>query len=83
MFIEQILNQFKRDKGKSKSEQHKRSFVKALSWRAVGTLDTIMISWIISGKLTIAFSIGLFELFTKTFLYYFHERIWTSIKWGK
>lgn len=56
---------------------------KALSWRVVGTLDTVLISWIIAGDLTIAFSIGSVELITKTFIYYFHERLWNKIKWGK
>ena len=60
-----------------------RSFVKALSWRAFGTLDTVLISWLISGRWDIAFSIGTFELLTKTILYYFHERLWNVIKWGR
>lgn len=68
---------------KAEKEQHSRSFVKALSWRFIGTLDTILISWFISGKFTIAISIGAFELATKTFLYYFHERLWNYIRWGK
>jgi len=64
------------------SEQPKRSVVKSLSWRAIGTLDTIAISWIITGAFTLAFSIGMVELITKMVLYFLHERIWNSIKWG-
>ncbi|MCO5269829.1 MAG: DUF2061 domain-containing protein [Brumimicrobium sp.] len=82
MILDQIINKPK-TKVKSKSDAPIRSFVKALSWRVLGTLDTIIISWIISGNFTIAFSIGSFELITKTFLYYFHERLWNNIKWGK
>ncbi|WP_157515091.1 DUF2061 domain-containing protein [Gaetbulibacter saemankumensis] len=78
-------------KGKEKStynedrtgEKPLRSIVKSLSWRTVGTLDTILISWFITGELTLAFSIGSVELVTKMVLYFFHERIWNSIKWGK
>ena len=71
---------FTKDKG---SEQPKRSIAKSVSWRIIGTLDTIIISWIITGTLTLAFSIGLVELVTKMVLYFFHERIWNSISWGK
>lgn len=65
------------------SESPKRSIAKSISWRIVGTLDTIIISWIVTGTLSLAFSIGLVELVTKMVLYFFHERIWNSIKWGK
>lgn len=84
MIIDQIYNKIKGEQVQvKKTEGHLRSFVKSLSWRALGTLDTILISWLISGQLTLAFSIGSFELITKTFLYYFHERLWNGIKWGK
>ncbi len=56
-----------------------KSFIKAVSWRLVGTLDTMMISYIVTGKMTLAFTIGSVEVITKTFLYYFHERIWSHI----
>ena len=65
------------------SEKPLRSVVKSLSWRTVGTLDTILISWIVTGELTLAFSIGSIELGTKMVLYFFHERVWNKIKWGK
>ncbi len=65
------------------SESPKRSIVKSISWRAIGTLDTIMISWIVTGTLSLAFSIGFIELITKMVLYFFHERIWNNINWGK
>ncbi|MBT8292406.1 MAG: DUF2061 domain-containing protein [Eudoraea sp.] len=65
------------------SEQPKRSIAKSISWRAIGTLDTIIISWIITGTLSLAFSIGLVELVTKMVLYFLHERMWNTIKWGR
>ena len=65
------------------SEKPLRSVVKSLSWRTVGTLDTILISWIVTGELTLAYSIGSIELATKMVLYFFHERGWNKIKWGK
>lgn len=71
---------FVKDRG---TERPKRSIAKSVSWRIIGTLDTIIISWIVTGTLTLAFSIGLVELVTKMVLYFFHERIWNSIGWGK
>ena len=84
-----IANMLIKDKEKStykddsKSEKPLRSIVKSLSWRTIGTIDTIIISYVVTGELTLAFSIGSIELVTKMVLYFFHERIWNSIKWGK
>jgi len=64
-------------------ESVKRSFAKTISWRAIGTIDTILISWLITGTLTFALSIGVIELFTKMVLYFFHERLWSSVNYGK
>ena len=64
-------------------ETHSRSILKAVSWRATGTLDTILISFILTGQIKLALSIGLVELATKTVLYYMHERLWNRIKYGR
>jgi uncharacterized membrane protein len=63
-------------------EAHRRSLAKAVSWRATGSVDTFVISFILTGKLTLAGSIAGVELFTKILLFYFHERIWAVIPWG-
>lgn len=60
-----------------------RSMAKAASWRITGTVDTILISWLITHKLHLALSIGFVELFTKLVLYYFHERAWERLKIGR
>lgn len=57
--------------------------VKSISWRTIGTLDTIIISLIITGKPEMAISIGGVEVFTKMILYYFHERTWNKINFGR
>jgi uncharacterized membrane protein len=64
-------------------EAHTRSLVKAISWRVTGTIDTFVISYIITGRPMIAGSIAGTELLTKVLLYYFHERIWSGISWGR
>lgn len=58
----------------------KRHIVKAITWRIVGTLDTMAISWIVTGDVKAGIKIGLSELLTKTILYYLHERFWYSVK---
>jgi len=56
-----------------------KSLLKAISWRIVGTIDTMIISYLITSKLTVALSIGSIEVLSKTILYYFHERLWAHI----
>jgi len=63
-------------------EAHGRSLAKAVSWRATGTIDTFVISYLVSGKVTIASTIAGLEVFTKIMLFYFHERVWALIPWG-
>ena len=64
----------------TQKDSNLRSIAKAVSWRLLGTVDTFLLSWIITGQVHIAAAIGGFEIITKTMLYYFHERIWTRIK---
>jgi uncharacterized membrane protein len=64
------------------NDPHYRSFLKAVSWRVTGTLDTILVSFLITGRIELAFFIGFVELFTKIGLYYIHERIWNRVPLG-
>ncbi|HEX5182391.1 MAG TPA: DUF2061 domain-containing protein [Allosphingosinicella sp.] len=64
-------------------ESHPRSFVKAVSWRILGSLDTFIWSLIMTGSLGIAGSIAGFEILSKIFLFYFHERLWDLVPWGR
>lgn len=58
----------------------KRHIIKTITWRFIGTADTILLSWIVSGDFIIAYQIGFFEVISKMILYYFHERFWFSSK---
>ncbi|MGB7394166.1 MAG: DUF2061 domain-containing protein [Pricia sp.] len=86
-----ILDQLILDKGApkkkyaedKKSEQPMRSIAKAISWRVIGTLDTLFISYLLTGKVAIAASIASIDFVTKMFLYFFHERVWNKIGWGR
>ena len=64
-------------------ERKIRSLLKTLSWRVFASIDTFLIAWFISGSLTTSSLIAGIEVFTKLFLYYFHERLWNIISWGK
>jgi len=65
------------------TESHARSIAKAASWRITGSLDTFVIAALVTGKPKVAGAVALVEILTKTALYYFHERIWVVIPWGK
>ena len=60
----------------------KRHFLKTISWRIIGTLDTLLLGWIISGSLRVGAAIGGAEMVSKMILYYMHERLWYNIDYG-
>ena len=64
-------------------EKRNRSIVKTISWRTVGTIDTIIISWLVVGDVNFAVTIGGVELFTKMLLYFLHERAWNKSNFGR
>jgi sulfate adenylyltransferase large subunit len=65
------------------TETHARSLAKAVSWRATGGLDTFVVAFVITGSPKIAGSVAVTEILTKILIYYFHERIWSWVPWGK
>ncbi len=65
-----------------RTQSHQRAIAKAVSWRAVGTLDTFLWSWLITHHPASAGAIATFETFTKILLFYLHERIWRLILWA-
>jgi len=87
MLIERFINKketmIRESELTTSSETSLRSVLKSLSWRFVGTIDTVLISWLVIGDVSLAFAIGSVELITKMILYFFHERMWNKIKWGK
>ena len=59
-----------------------RHILKTITWRLIGTLDTMIVAWVISGDPLLGLSIGGVEVFTKMILYYLHERAWYNCKLG-
>jgi uncharacterized membrane protein len=66
----------------SVSDSKKRHVLKTFSWRLVGTLDTILIGWLISGNPFVGLKIGIAEVITKMVLYYLHEKVWYKSNFG-
>jgi uncharacterized membrane protein len=62
--------------------EHRRSLMKAISWRMFGSLDTFIIATLISGHAKTGAAIATVEMATKIVLYYLHERGWAHIRWG-
>lgn len=54
----------------------KRHLLKTITWRIIGTLDTTVLSWFITGSWKMGVTIGGIEVVTKMVLYYVHERAW-------
>jgi uncharacterized membrane protein len=67
---------------RSSHESHHRSIAKAISWRALGSVDTFALSWFFTGSAGAAGAIASTEMITKMILYYVHERAWSAIHWG-
>jgi len=78
-----VLFNSKNENYYKRGETKRRSIIKAITWRTLGTIDTIVIAYVLTGEIKTALSIGGIEVFTKMMLYFFHERIWNTIKWGK
>lgn len=60
----------------------KRHLLKTITWRIVGTIDTMLIGWFVSGDPLIGLTIGSFEIVTKMILYFIHERVWYKVNFG-
>jgi uncharacterized membrane protein len=64
-------------------DSHSRSIVKAISWRALGSADTFLITYLITGNLASAGSVASLETLSKIVLYYLHERAWSKVPVGR
>ena len=60
----------------------KRHLAKTITWRIVGTVDTMALGWFITGNPITGLKIGGLEVVTKMVLYFFHERVWFKINFG-
>jgi uncharacterized membrane protein len=64
-------------------DNHRRSIIKAISYRVIGVLGTMLIAYIFTGQVIISVGIAIVDLLVGMVFYYAHERIWNMINWGK
>ena len=64
-------------------ESHVRTIMKAFSWRFIATLVTFTVAWVVTKELKFAAEIGIADTLIKLGAYYFHERAWIGVKFGK
>ena len=76
--IDGVLKQ----KSRKKTANKKRHLIKTVTWRIIGTLDTLILAWIFTGDALTGIKIITAELITKMLLYYLHERAWYVSNWG-
>jgi uncharacterized membrane protein len=64
-------------------DTHFRSITKAISWRTGGTIVTCLVAWIITRNFDLAARIGILDTLIKIGAFYFHERLWNRLDFGK
>lgn len=64
-------------------ESQLRSFLKSMSYRFIGTLATILITFTLTKKIELAVAAGIIDSFFKLILYFMHERVWQRIRYGQ
>ena len=64
-------------------ETHKRSIVKALSWRLIAVCITTLTVWLFTREATLSLGVGLADSLVKIFTYYGHERLWDRLRFGR
>ena len=64
-------------------EEHKRSALKAVSWRIIATSTTMFLVYIFTGKLELTVGVGIGDVVLKMMFYFLHERVWNRITFGR
>lgn len=65
------------------TEHQKRSIIKAISYRFLGSMVTALIALILTNRLGLSATIGLLDVVMKIGTYYLHERVWDRINYGR
>lgn len=64
-------------------DTHRRTLLKTVSWRVVATFTTAGVTYLLTGRLDFAISVGVADSLLKFFIYYFHERLWSRSRYGQ
>ena len=81
--MQSLLQKFVKSWALNNGDTPLRSLVKAYSYRCCGTMTTMIISYIVTGKIIVSLAIGGTEMVVKPLVYWFHERFWNKVSWGK
>ena len=54
----------------------RKALAKTISWRGLAFIVTTLGVWVITGRLTLAASVGVLEVVVKSIGYYLHECVW-------
>lgn len=65
------------------NDNSKRSLLKTLTWRITGSTSTFTIAFLVTGSVSMSSGIAVIQMVVNTFLYWFHERAWNRVKWGR
>ena len=63
-------------------ESSKRSWAKAITWRAVGIIVLLLITWLLTESWEVTTSVTVLFHVVQVILFYLHERFWDRINWG-
>ncbi|MBU0646113.1 DUF2061 domain-containing protein [Patescibacteria group bacterium] len=63
-------------------DSHRRSIVKAISWRMIASLTTFALVYLFTGEITLSVQVGILDVVLKMIFYYGHERVWNKINYG-
>lgn len=64
------------------SENTKRSFAKAMTFRGVIIMADTIITYTISHRVDITIGFVVFTNVASTLIYFLHERAWSYVNWG-
>lgn len=60
-----------------------RSLIKTITFRVLATITTIIVVYFFTGRLDISLGAGIVDSIIKMIIYYFHERIWDKLSFGR
>ena len=64
-------------------ESHRRSVVKAITWRVLGFAITVGATWTVTGEASLAATVAVVDTLVKIGIFYFHERAWNRSRFGR
>ena len=65
------------------SVSRRRSLVKTILYRILGTIETFLVVWIMGGSVEMASMAAIILMIVKLLMYYLYERVWNFIDWGR